>query len=142
MRYSLHCLTMCHLGFGSQGTILLREYDLVLELRGEAFIRDGQLLPLFHKLRHLLVQIWAQLLLQTGELHPQRLFACTDGWMLELSNNCQQCSIFVCLVALNETYASGRSASPSMNSCSVIFGLTVNGLAMLPDPQTGQSSFF
>lgn len=68
---------------------LLRKHDLVPELRREALVCNQQLLTLLHQLRHLLPQIGAQLVLQTGELHPQRLLARADGWVLELSIHCQ-----------------------------------------------------
>jgi hypothetical protein len=68
-------------------TSLLREHNLVLELCWEALIRNCKFFALLHKLRHLLVEVRTQLLLQAGELHPQRLFACTDRWVLELSSN-------------------------------------------------------
>lgn len=67
---------------------LLREHSLVLELRREALVRNRKLLALLHKLRHLLVKVRTQLRLQAGKLHPQRLFACTDCWVLELTSLC------------------------------------------------------
>jgi hypothetical protein len=123
----------------STASCLLGEDSLVLELRREALIRNRKLLAFFHKLRHLLVQVGAQLLLQTSQLHPERLFTCTDRRILELSSMKSQ---ILHIMKEMGTHASGLSANPSIKSWSVMFGLIWSGRAILAVPQTGQSPFF
>jgi hypothetical protein len=68
---------------------LLGEHDLVLELRRETPVSNSKFFAVLHQLDHLLVEIRAQLLLQTSKLHPEGLSTCADRRVLELSRSCQ-----------------------------------------------------
>jgi hypothetical protein len=73
----------------AERTTLLREHDLVLELRRKTLIRNRKLFALLYQFDHFLVEVWTQLLLQTSELHPEGFFTCTDRWVLQLSYSSQ-----------------------------------------------------